>query len=233
MKRRRSLSLPVCTLRAMLRRRVLVVDLSNNNADPIDWHALKRAGAFGVMLKVSEGKGFVDPTYKPRAAAARAAGLHVGGYHFARPDHDPRSQAELFARLLGNVGEHDLHPALDLETNDGNLAPAALYAWARSFGERVHKLTGQRVMWYTGPAFIAAHGFEHPFGNGAGLWLAAWGPNDGLDHGVPAGYLKPWRRYVLHQFTSVGRIAGVNGRVDLSHARSRRAILAHPGRSRR
>jgi lysozyme len=211
----------------MLRRRTLIVDLSNNNADPIDFRAIKRAGVFGVMLKVSEGRAFADPTWKARAAAARAAGLHVGGYHFARPDNDPNAQAELFAAQLGNVGRRDLHPALDLETDDGGLSPAALYAWARSFGERVHKLTGQRVMWYTGPAFIAAHGIEHPFGNGAGLWLAAWGPNDGTDHGVPDGYTSPWRHYVLHQFTSVGHVDGVNGHVDLSHARSRRALLAH------
>jgi GH25 family lysozyme M1 (1,4-beta-N-acetylmuramidase) len=217
----------------MFRRRVLVVDLSNNNAGPIDWQALKHAGVFGVMHKVSEGRTFVDPGWKPRAAAARAAGLHVGGYHFARPDNDPVAQAELFCKYLGSVGPHDLHPALDLETDDGNLSPAALYAWARAFGEHVHKVTGQRVMWYTGPAFVAAHGIEHPFGNGAGLWLAAWGPNDGIDHGVPRAYLKPWRRFVLHQFTSVGRIAGVGGRVDLSHARSRHAILAHGKRGLR
>lgn len=211
----------------MFRRRALVVDLSNNNPDPIDWLALKRAGVFGVEHKVSEGQGFVDPKWRERAAAARAVGLHVGGYHFARPDGNPHGQAELFAQHLGHVGQHDLHPALDLETDDGGLDPAALYAWARSFGEHVHKLTGYRVMWYTGPGFIAAHGIEHPFGNGAGLWLAAWGVNDGTDHGVPRGYLKPWRRYVLHQYTSVGRIAGVGGRVDLNHARRRSAILAH------
>lgn len=214
----------------MHRRRVLFVDLSNNNGGTIDFVAMRRAGAFGVMHKVSEGTAFVDRLWPSRARAARSAGLHVGGYHFARPgtSHgDAERQATLFARELGRVQRRDLHPCLDLETDDGNLNSAALFAWARAFGGKVHELTGSRVMWYTGPAFIRAHGFEHPFGNGAGLWLAAWGVNDGHDHGIPSGYPRPWRRAIAHQFTSVGSIAGVAGNVDLSHARTRRAILAH------
>lgn len=211
----------------MARRRILFPDLSNNNAGPIDFAAMRRAGAFGVMLKVTEGQTFVDATWLDRSRAARAAGLHVGGYHFARPDHNAGAQAELFAHHLGKVGRRDLHPALDLETDDGNLPPHELYAWARAFGERVHTLTRCRVLWYTGPGFIRAHGIDRPFGNGAGLWLAAWGPNDGVDHGIMGGEAAPWKHATAHQFTSVGRIAGVAGHVDLSHARSRRAILAH------
>jgi lysozyme len=211
----------------MQRRRTLIVDLSNNNADPIDWHAVKRAGVFGALLKVSEGTGFVDQTWPARARAARAAGVHVGGYHFARPDHAPVTQAQLFVRHLGEVGRRDLHPALDLETNDGHLTPAQLLEWARTFGAYVHSHTGARVLWYTYSAFLATQDWSHTIGNGAGLWLANYGPNDGVDHGIPAGSTSPWKTAVAHQFTSVGRITGVNGHVDLSHARSRRAMLAH------
>jgi len=209
------------------RRRVLLVDLSNNNPGPIDFAAMRKAGCYGVLLKVSEGKAFVDQTYEARARAARGAGLRVGGYHFARPAGDAAAQATLFCRHLGRVQRRDLHPALDLEVNDEHLHPAELYAWARKFGEHVHSLTGVRVLWYTYPAFLAEQRWQRPLGTGAGLWIASYGPNDGRDHGVPAGSLGPWRRYVAHQFTSVGRIAGVHGNVDLSHARARRLVLAH------
>lgn len=210
-----------------LRRRVLLVDLSNNNPGPIDWRQVKRAGAFGVLLKVSEGRTFVDQTYAERARGARAAGLHVGGYHFARPADDPLVQATLFVGHLGKVGRRDLHPALDLEVNDHKLSPTSLWSWARSFGSHVHAMTGVKVLWYTYPAFLAEQHWHHTLGTGAGLWIAAYGPNDGRDHGVPTGSTKPWRSYVAHQYTSVGKIAGVNGHVDLSHGRSRRALLAH------
>lgn len=209
-----------------LRRRVLLVDLSNNNPSPIDFGKVRKAGVFGVLLKVSEGKTFVDPDYRARAKAARAAGLHVGGYHFARPAGNPIEQATLFVGHLGKVERRDLHPALDLEVNDDKLSPASLHTWARSFGEHVHAMSGARVLWYTYPAFLKAQAWQQPLGSGAGLWIADYGPNDGHDHGVPAGAIAPWRRHVAHQYTSVGKIAGVAGNVDLSHGRSRRLMLA-------
>jgi GH25 family lysozyme M1 (1,4-beta-N-acetylmuramidase) len=210
-----------------LRRRVLLLDLSNNNPSPIDFAKVKHAGAFGVLLKVSEGRSFVDQTFEARARAARAAGLHVGGYHFARPAGDSLEQATLFVQHLGRVQRRDLHPALDLEVNDDHLHPAQLFAWARSFGEHVHAMTGVRVLWYTYPAYLRAQAWPNQLGSGAGLWIADYGPNDGHDHGVPAGACSPWRTFVAHQYTSEGAIAGANGKVDLSHARSRRLVLAH------
>jgi lysozyme len=208
-------------------RRVLLVDLSNNNPSPVVFERVKRAGVFGVLLKVTEGTGFVDQTFEPRARAARAAGLRVGGYHFARPDRDPLLQATFFVEHLGRVERRDLHPALDLETNDRRLLPIDLWLWARRFGEHVHAMTGKRVLWYTYPGYLAAQGWPRPLGSGAGLWIADYGPNDGHDHGVPAGAIRPWRRHVAHQFTSVGKVDGIAGNVDLSHARSRRAVLAN------
>lgn len=209
------------------RRRILLVDLSNNNPSPIDFGAMRRAGAFGVLLKVSEGKTFVDETFKHRADAARMVGLHVGGYHFARPSGDPAAQATLFCSHLGRVQRRDLHPALDLEANDDHLSPASLRTWAQGFQRHVHSLTGVRTLLYTYPAFLAEQHWSETLGTGAGLWIASYGPNDGRDHGVPAGSIAPWRRFVAHQYTSVGRIAGVKGNVDLSHARARRLVLAH------
>jgi lysozyme len=210
-----------------LRRRLLLADLSNNNPSPIDFKAMRKAGCYGVLLKVSEGTAFVDRTFKGRADAARMAGLRVGGYHFARPGGDPAAQAAMFAHYLGKVERRDLHPALDLETNDAHLRPLDLWKWARGFEQVVHRLTGVRTLVYTYPAFLSAQGWSRPLGTGAGLWIAAYGPNDGHDHGVPAGSIAPWHRFVAHQFTSVGTIAGVHGHVDLSHASSRRKMLAH------
>ena len=210
-----------------IRRRVLLVDLSNNNPSPVLFHKVKAAGAFGVLLKVSEGSGFVDQTFEARARAARGAGLHVGGYHFADTAGTPAQQATLFCEHLGRVQRRDLHPALDLETNGGHLSPQALEAWARSFAGHVHTTAGARVLFYTYPAFIGSEHWQRTPGNGAGLWIADYGPNDGRDHGMPAGLIRPWRRFVAHQYTSRGHIDGIQGNVDLSHARNRRAVLAH------
>lgn len=206
-----------------------LVDLSNNNAGPIDFGAMKRSGIFGVWLKVTEGPGFVDATFHDRARAARAAGLHAGGYHFARPMRSGVvAQAHYFVSHLGNVQRRDLRPVLDLETNDDGLTPTELHAWARQFLAHVHVATKVRGLTYSGPAFILGQGWPHTFGTGAGLWLAEYGPNDGNEH--PPHVPRPWRKIVAHQYTSVGRVAGVVGHVDLSRGYSRRGLLAHPVR---
>lgn len=204
---------------------ITLLDLSNNNP-PVDFRAVKRAGAFGVLLKVSEGEGFADPTWPARARLARSEGLHVGGYHFARPNTgNAEREADYFSHLLGSVGRRDLHPALDLEVNDYHMSGGELLAWVRWFQRRVHENTGARCLLYSYWSFIASQRWTTTPGTGAGLWVSDYGPNDGHDHGTTAP--PPWKRYVAHQFTSTGQWPGVRGNVDLSHARSRRAMLAH------
>jgi lysozyme len=64
---------------------LLILDVSNNNAEP-NWEQLRRQGIAAVFLKASEGTSFIDTTFADRRKAANRAGLHVGAYHFARPD---------------------------------------------------------------------------------------------------------------------------------------------------
>lgn len=202
-----------------------LIDLSNNNPSPIDFGKVKRSGVYGVWHKVTEGLHFTDPDWQARCLDCHKAGLRVGGYHFARPaESNAVAQAEYFCHHLGPVGRRDLHPVLDLE-DDGGLGPAELHAWARTFLAHVNRTTGVKAVTYSGPAFIEERHWHDTFGTGAGLWLADYGPDDGRDHG--AHIPKPWRKIVAHQYTSVGKVAGVEGNVDLSHASSRRKILAH------
>lgn len=204
---------------------ILLCDLSNNNPAPIDFGALKRAGVFGIWHKVTEGRSFADPDWPTRAKAARLVGLHVGGYHFARPAlATAQAEAEYFVTHLGRVQRRDLHPVLDLEA-DGNLSSAALHDWARQFLRHVHLRAGVKALTYSSPSFVGERHWSTTLGTGAGLWLADYGPNDGHDHGPHVPH--PWRQVVAHQYTSVGRLHGVTGDVDLTHARARRRVLAH------
>lgn len=206
---------------------LLLADLSNNNPEPVEFHRMRAHGVFGVWLKVTEGEKFVDPTWRWRSSHARSAGLRVGGYHFARPGAGTaEAQARAFVKQLGRVQRRDLRPVLDLEVYDKHLAPGALHDWAVLFLTTVRNLTGVKCLTYSSPGYIIPQGWSRTFGVGAGLWLAAYGPDDGREH--PVDTPAPWKRRVAHQFTSRGRIPGVSGDVDLSHAPSRRRILAHP-----
>ena len=101
---------------------MLVVDLSSNNRAP-DWHALKRAGVGGVWLKATEGLTWRDPDFHQWRVAANSVGLHVGAYHFARPDMHPYeavAEAKNFVSAVKTVGVTDLRPVLDFETRSSH-----------------------------------------------------------------------------------------------------------------
>lgn len=207
---------------------MLILDLSSNNPSP-NFKLLKAAGVDGVYLKATEGAKYDADwdVYSEWAPRARAAGLRVGPYHFARPGGgDAPSEAGNFCgliRLRGGIGRRDLRPVLDMERNDGNLSPEALEKWCRDFNKLVWALTGTLPLFYSYPYFISSNlaGLKEPIG--AGLWLADY-RYPPYEAPVPA----PWRKYVLHQYTSQGLVNGVAGRVDISEAARVRPLLAHP-----
>jgi lysozyme len=199
---------------------VTVLDVSNWNAE-VDFERVRAAGIAAVYLKASEGRSFSDRSFAARRAAARAAGLHVGAYHFARPGtNPPHVEAEHFLRVVGELDARDLRPALDFEVA-GGLAVARV-EWARAWNRAVRGELGAWPLFYSYPALVEALAPERPIGGG--LWLASFGRNDGVEHPfrVPA----PWRRALLHQFSSECRVAGCSGRVDLSHGGSLAPLLA-------
>ena len=201
-----------------------LVDISSNNG-AVEWPHVRAAGIRGVWLKATEGSSYTDPTFAAHRTRAAAAGLRVGAYHFARPDHNSAAvEARHFAAVVGKVGRRELRPVLDLEVQ--GLRPHELEAWARTFNQQVHLLLHVAPAFYASTAYIAALELTRPIGDG--LWLANYGVNDGHVHAVTAP--RPWRRYIAHQYTSAGRVNGIVGNVDRSQAPRLRGILAFPVR---
>jgi lysozyme len=59
----------------------IAIDLSHWEA-PVDFAQVKASGISAVILKATQGTGFVDPTFASRAVATNDAGLFLGAYHF-------------------------------------------------------------------------------------------------------------------------------------------------------
>ena len=72
----------------------VVIDLSHWQA-PVDFARAKSAGIVAVILKATQGSGWIDVAFAQRIAAARASGLLVGAYHFL-DDSPPELQMENF-----------------------------------------------------------------------------------------------------------------------------------------
>lgn len=192
----------------------------------IDWAKVAKSGVRAAYLKATEGVHWNDPRFQENRKAANAHGIRVGAYHFADL-YDGGIEARHFLKTIAAVGPRDLKPVLDLESNLKRLPASALRQFVHAFNAVVHERTGVWPMFYSYASFAESINFPKPVGNG--LWIAAYGRNDGLEY--PVRVPKPWRSYVAHQFTSRGKVPGIKGYVDLSVSpKGLRPLLAHPVR---
>lgn len=195
-----------------------MLDLSNNNG-PVDFKIVFQATHRRVYLKLTEGVTFDDPTFTDLRKRARAAGMKVGAYHFARGipgGNSAQDEADHFLAKLPTLASGDLRPALDLEFKTPS---TAVGKWANEWLAIVKKETGVAPIIYSFGSFLEKCRFEKP---PAELWLANFGRNDGVEH--PFSIPRPWKAIAAHQFSSRGRVAGVSGFVDVSRVLSRKAI---------
>jgi GH25 family lysozyme M1 (1,4-beta-N-acetylmuramidase) len=189
------------------------IDVSHWQGD-IDWSRVAEAGKEFAFLKATDDIDYVDPTFVSNRAGARANGIAVGAYHFARPDGSPgdaRQEAQHFVEVA-NPSPGDLLPVLDIETAKG-LNQKGVTQWARAWASTVRELTGVTPLVYTSPYGWAERTGDTPLlaRDGSPLWVAHWGvssptlPADGWDG----------RGWIVWQHTSTGHVAGISGNVDL------------------
>ncbi len=182
------------------------IDVSHHQA-AIRWDAVAADGVSFAYVKASEGGDYRDPRFAENWAAASAAGLKLGAYHYFTFCRDAQSQAENFLATLSTAAlpAPALPPALDLEFR-GNCSrrptPEELHADLLDFVGRVERATGQVPIYYATPDFLRAYGDSLP--EDAGVWVRStfWRPG-GLD--------RPW---VFWQYSGRARVLGVSGPVD-------------------
>jgi lysozyme len=144
----------------------VVVDLFHGNKVSVDFSVVRSDGIAAVILKATQGTGFVDPTFVPRLADARAAGLLVGAYHYL----DAKSPVDQIGHFLSIVGNTDgLLLALDFEPNEPSQASAMQ---AASAAMAVKTVTGRYPVLYTGRYLLTA---PNALLSRCPLWLAEYG----------------------------------------------------------
>lgn len=105
----------------------MVIDLYHGDKVSVDFSVVKTAGIAAVILKATLGSGFVNPTFAPRVADARAAGMLVRAYHFM----DGTSPVERIAHFLSVVGNtENVLLALDFEADEVSQARVTQVAYA-------------------------------------------------------------------------------------------------------
>ena len=174
----------------------------------IDWEQVQRGGIAFAFIKATEGSTLADFLFARNWSEAKVAGVLRGAYHFFRPQVNPLAQAQFFLRRLkSDPGE--LPPVLDVEVLTGDTTPGMIIQAAHQWMETVEAELGKKPILYTGSAFWRStlknsNAFlDHP------LWVAHYTlrPNPQ----VP----KPWQQWTFWQFSQQGRMAGIEGNVDL------------------
>jgi GH25 family lysozyme M1 (1,4-beta-N-acetylmuramidase) len=175
------------------------------------WPAVAAAGIVGVIAKATEGNFFHDPAFAGHVAGARAAGLHVGAYHFARPDltaGDATTEADYFCDAIApHAAELDIIPMLDLEAEVG-LAADQLDDWVLQWCQRVEARTGRHLGIYCATWFSGPHLSPNPALAFYPLWVASW-----TTAAAPKSLPAPWGTWALWQYGG-SAVPGISGTVD-------------------
>jgi lysozyme len=163
------------------------------------------AGDRFVIIKATDGRN-TDKVMHAHHAAAGAAGLARGAYHFYRSGQDPIEQARHF--LAATADRHwELPHALDYEDQSGAALPAALLA----FLDAVEQGTGRTPILYTGPAW-----WRNTIGSDSRftkypLWLARYLNKYADGQHLPTGFEvpapSPWPAWSIWQYSdTAGRL---------------------------
>ena len=168
-----------------------------------------------VICKATEGNGYTDEMCDVFYQKAKSLGKKLGVYHFARPDlgNSPEAEADWFVKET--LGYHK-EAMLILDWESGNLKDTV---WARKWLDRVYSKTGVKPVIYMSASVMNTANWGDVVAGDYGLWVASYGSNNGTaQESVFEKYpLKYWNFYALWQYTSVGRLNGYSGNLDLNY----------------
>ena len=168
-----------------------------------------------VICKATEGNGYTDEMCDTFYQKAKSLGKKLGVYHFARPDlgNTPEAEADWF--IKETLGYHK-EAMLILDWESGDLTNVN---WAKAWLDRVYEKTGVKPIIYMSGSVMSSADWSSVVNADYGLWVANYGTNDGTAQtSVFDRYpLKYWSFYALWQYTSVGRLNGYNGNLDLNY----------------
>ena len=184
----------------------------------IDWGQVAGSGQTFAIVKATEyatdANGqptlVTNPYLQQDVTGARAAGLAVTEYAFARPRYPAAVQADQLADAIASFHDAtDLPPVLDLEDN-GGLAPAALATWTQSFLDRLQARTGVVPIIYSSPNFWTTSMADSRAFVRYPLWVANYS-----DTATAPKLFGGWATWDLWQYSQSGSVPGISGAVDL------------------
>lgn len=168
----------------------------------------------GIIVKATEGTGYVNPYCDKWVQWCRQNGKPWGFYHFLNGN-DPVAEAHYFIKHTENYFGDGL-PAADYE---GSIVSSYGTYYLRRWLETAYQETGVRPLVYCNLSTIQSdvNGFRSIAEDGFPLWLAQWMGNiTGFQPNPPQkGSYEPFKKLWVHQYTDRGNLNGFSGALDL------------------
>ncbi|WP_297635875.1 GH25 family lysozyme [uncultured Clostridium sp.] len=174
------------------------VDLSNWQGN-IDFNKIENSGYDVVILKASEGTGFIDPSLEMNYGKAIKTNLKIGMYHFMSEKSDPKDQAKFFWSIIKNKKIH-VYPILDIETDTLNRGARAVTDRCLDFLDEFKRLSGYNCVVYTYTSFANTK-LDSRLKKYMS-WIAHYGVT------IP-GTNRIWDNWVGFQYTDKEKVSGV------------------------
>ena len=193
------------------------IDISNHNGS-IDFNKVKTAGVDTVIIKATEGWSYTDPKLEGHYNNAKDKGFNIGFYHFLYEGQtevcDPIKQARHFWNTIKDK-KFNVIPVLDAERNKfGTFNRETYTKFCLDFLEEFKRLSGIECILYTYTSF--ANSLMDSRLKSYKLWEANYYTNNGQRHNRK-GLTNIWGKDIVgHQYTSTGRINGINTNCDLN-----------------
>lgn len=170
----------------------------------INWDAVKASTNFAI-IKASGGDGglYADGQFARNKREARRVGILHGFYHYAGGTQSPEAEADQFVNTVSDLEKGEML-VLDWEEQQSDVV-----GWSLRFCERVEQRTGVKPLIYTNGARVTGYNWKSLVNNNNGLWVAAWGANNGQ---VPASQpsIGNWPFWAIWQYSSRGNLAGLS-----------------------
>jgi GH25 family lysozyme M1 (1,4-beta-N-acetylmuramidase) len=168
----------------------------------IDWAKVKAAGIDGAIIRYADGT-TLDKRFTENMTNAINAGLHVGSYIFSRAK--TKAEAEKEAERLFNACKpykYDMPLYIDLEVSTlakyADTVAAAFLNKMAALGARGGVYAN--LNWWNNYLTKTAKNYS-----ASAFWIAQY--NDTMDY-------KPASRMGMWQYTSSGKVNGIEGKVD-------------------
>lgn len=181
------------------------IDISRHQGDII-WKNFDKQQYQFIFIKATEGGDYQDPKFQENWLNAHELDLYVGAYHFFRNCKTGEEQANNYINTVPKR-QNSLPPVMDLEFQWScpEVSAEQLQQRIAVMAKNLQQHYGKKPIFYTTPnyykTYLQGHFDDHV------LWL------QDMKNSPPLLDKRPW---LFWQYSNQGKVAGIQGNVDLN-----------------